>query len=250
MQFCPDTHISFVAVFSLPLCSKQYQQNMGLTMSDLPLLSCQRDTVFLGEYIHQEVDKAHALDKLSKKLASEKNLSNTLLHNILPKHVAETLRAGKLVEPMYHEKTTLFYSDIEGFTSICDKVDAWDVIDMLNQLYSVMDYLAEQFKLYKLETIGDAYLCCAGLEPDEYHAERVANFALAVVQCVSQIKSPSTGEPLRLRIGIHSGSCTSGVVGTLTPRYCLFGDFVSILFLSVLILTYCFITGHSLQIHF
>jgi class 3 adenylate cyclase len=122
---------------------------MGLTMSDLPLLSCQRDTVFLGEYIHQEANKAHKLDKLSKKLANEKNLSNTLLYNILPKHVADELRAGKMVEPMYHEKTTLFYSDIEGFTEICDKVEAWDVIDMLNQLYSVMDHLAAHFKVRK-----------------------------------------------------------------------------------------------------
>jgi len=201
-------------------------KNMGLTMSDLPMGSCQRDVVLLGEYIRQQVNEAHQLDKLSKRLANEQNLSRTLLHNMLPPKVAEELRRGKAVEPQFHENTTLFFSDIEGFTALCNKMEPWDVIELLNRLYSVMDYLASHFKLFKVETIGDAYMCCAGLEPDDYHAERVANFALAVVQCVKHIKLPDESS-IRLRIGIHTGQCTSGVVGTLTPRYCLFGDFVN-----------------------
>ena len=69
-----------------------------------------------------------------------------------------------------------------------------------------------------------SHRCCSGLpEPNEYHAENVANFALAVAHCVQHIKSPVDGKPIELRIGIHTGSCTSGVVGTMTPRYCLFG---------------------------
>jgi class 3 adenylate cyclase len=109
-----------------------------------------------------------------------------------------------------------------------DQVEPWDVIDMLNQLYSVMDFLATHFKLYKVETIGDAYMCCSGLlESDDYHAERVANFALAVVECIKHVKSPVDGLPLNVRVGIHTGHCTSGVVGTLTPHYCLFGDMIN-----------------------
>eukprot|EP00980_Cylindrotheca_fusiformis_P002008 scaffold444_cov109-Cylindrotheca_fusiformis.AAC.5 len=202
--------------------------SMGLTLSDLPLQSFQRDAVFLGEHIAQEVDKAHKLDKLSKKLASERNLSDALLNNMLPKKVADELRQGKTVEPTFHENVTLFFSDIEGFTKICDQVEPWDVIDMMNQLYSVMDFLVGHFNLYKVETVGDAYMCCSGLpEPDEYHAENVANFALAVLECAKHVKSPVDGLPIRLRIGIHTGSCTSAVVGTLTPHYCLFGDMVN-----------------------
>ena len=178
---------------------------------------------------HIPVDKAHKLDKLSKKLTSERNLSNTLLYNMLPKQVADELRSGNTVEPKLYENVTLFFSDVEGFTSICDQVSPWDVVDMMNQLYGVMDYLATYFKLYKVETIGDAYMCCSGLpEPDPYHAENIANFALAVTECVKHIKSPVDNEtPLKLRIGIHTGSCTGGVVGTLTPHYCLFGDMVN-----------------------
>ena len=121
---------------------------------------------------------------------------------MLPKQVADDLRSGKTIEPKYHENVTLFFSDVEGFTSICNQVDPWEVVDMLNQLYSVMDHLAEHFNLYKVETIGDAYMCCSGLpEPDEFHAENIANFALAIVHCVKQIKSPVDGSPINANFG-------------------------------------------------
>lgn len=123
---------------------------MGLTMSDLPLHSFQRDVVFLGEHIASEVRTAHKLDRLSKRLDREKNLSNTLLNSMLPAPVAESMRSGTTVEPQLYENVTLFFSDVVGFTSICDEVEPWDVIDMLNQLYTVMDHLASHFNLYKV----------------------------------------------------------------------------------------------------
>ncbi len=90
---------------------------------------------------------------------------------------------------------------------------------MLNKLYTVMDHLASLFNLYKVETIGDAYMCCSGMPtPDENHAQNIANFALAVSDCVHLVKSPADGKPLQLRIGIHTGHCMGGVVGTLTPH--------------------------------
>jgi hypothetical protein len=84
---------------------------MGLTMSDLPLHSFQRDVVFLGEHIASEVRTAHKLDRLSKRLENEKTVSNTLLNSMLPASVAESLRKGKTVEPQLYENVTLFFSD-------------------------------------------------------------------------------------------------------------------------------------------
>lgn len=130
---------------------------MGLTLSDLPLSSFQRDAVFLGEHVAKEASRAHKLDKLTKELA-ERDLSNMLLESMLPKKVAEDLRQGKTVEPAFHDKVTLFFSDVVGFTSICNQVEPWDVIDMMNKLYTVMDFLASHFDLYKVETVGDAYM--------------------------------------------------------------------------------------------
>ena len=78
-------------------------RHMGLTLTDLPLHTCQRDAVFLGEYISHEVNMAHNLDKLSKTLELEKNLSNTLLYNMLPKQIADDLRRGNTVAPEHHD---------------------------------------------------------------------------------------------------------------------------------------------------
>ena len=80
---------------------------MGLTLTDLPLHTCQRDAVFLGEYIAHEVSLAHSLDKLSKSLELEKNLSNTLLYNMLPKQIADELRGGNTVAPKHHDNVSI-----------------------------------------------------------------------------------------------------------------------------------------------
>lgn len=79
-----------------------------------------------------------------------------------------------------------------------------------------------------METVGDAYFCASGLpEENENHARNITDFAIAVRHCCRLVHIPSTHEPLKLRIGIHSGSCASGVVGALNPRYCVFGDTVN-----------------------
>ena len=91
---------------------------MGLTMSDLPLHSFQRDAVFLGEHIVAEVKAAFKLDKLSKNLEREKDISNNLLYSMLPRLVADDLRAGKVVEPELYRDVTMFFSDIVGFTTM------------------------------------------------------------------------------------------------------------------------------------
>jgi class 3 adenylate cyclase len=216
-------------LFLSPDVKNVHEMNaMNLTMTDLPLHSFQRDAVLLGEHIVSEVKSSHKLDRLSKKLQHEQTLSNALLHSVLPPHVAGELRAGKTVDPELHDEVTLFFSDVVGFTSICENIFPWDCVDLLNRLYCVMDFLAGRFKLYKIETIGDSYLCCAGLPTaDPKHAERVANFALAVRHCSQLVMNPVDGLPIQLRIGLHSGPCMTGVVGMTTPRYCVFGDTVN-----------------------
>jgi class 3 adenylate cyclase len=199
-------------------------RDMGLTLSDLPVHGSHRDAVFLREHLSSQMNDALKMEKLSKSLQKEKKL----LESLLPEHAAEGLRMGRSVEPRLHNNVTVFFSDIVGFTSICDQIFPWEVINMLNQLYCIMDCLAMKFNLFKVETIGDAYVCCSGLpDSDENHARNVANFALAVNHCCGLVKSPVDGKRIQLRIGIHSGACASGVVGVTNPRYCVFGDTIN-----------------------
>jgi class 3 adenylate cyclase len=199
-------------------------REMSLTLSDLPAHGAYRDAVFLREHLSRQMNNALQMEKLSKRLQTEK----TLLESLLPVHAAEGLRRGQEVKPMIHNSVTMFFSDIVGFTSICKEISPWQVINMLNQLYGIMDYLAGKFSLFKVETIGDAYVCGGGLATeDSNHAVNVANFAVAVQHFCRKVLSPVDKQPIQLRIGIHSGEAASGIVGVTNPRYCVFGDTVN-----------------------
>lgn len=197
---------------------------MNLTLSDLPAHGAYRDEIFLREHLSRQMNNALKMEKLSRSLQDEKEL----LESLIPRHAADGLRKGQQVKPRFHDNVTMFFSDIVGFTNICNHITPNQVIDMLNKLYGLMDFLAEKFCLFKIETIGDAYVCCSGLpESDDRHAVNVANFAIAVQHCSQRVLSPLDNAPLRLRIGVNSGPCASGIVGKVNPRYCVFGDTVN-----------------------
>jgi len=135
------------------------------------------------------------------------------------------LSAGRSVPSEAFDHVTIFFSDIEGFTSISASAQPIEIVSLLNMLYTVMDYCASLFPIYKVETIGDSYMVVGGLpERAEDHTEAVADFALLVRRILHSVQ----GMPdIRLRMGINSGPVVAGVVGHLMPRYCLFGDAVN-----------------------
>ena len=178
---------------------------------------------------NDKVNEFVTIQALVKKLERETNNNAALIHRLLPPSVAKELCAGKPVIPEYFDNSSIFFSDIEGFTTIASTVTPLEVINFLNHMYTAMDYIASLFTLYKVETIGDAYVIAAGI-PDKFedHALEIANFALLVMHCINVIKNPAnTDKPIRLRIGINTGSSVCGVVGSTMPRYCIFGDTIN-----------------------
>jgi class 3 adenylate cyclase len=93
-----------------------------------------------------------------KQQVLERKLNMALVHQILPPKVAEAVRKGEQVQPESFDQVTVFFSDVVGFTNICAKVPPIKVVQMLNDLYTVMDFCTSHFPLYKVETIGDAYM--------------------------------------------------------------------------------------------
>ncbi|XP_052104261.1 atrial natriuretic peptide receptor 1-like [Mytilus californianus] len=160
----------------------------------------------------------------------EKRKSEELLYQVLPRSVAEKLRDGRPVNPEAFDCVTIYFSDIVGFTDISSQSTPFQIVDLLNDLYNCFDEIIDRHDVYKVETIGDAYMVVSGLPVLNgiKHAKEIAQMALSIRDSVECFRIPhNPTKPLQCRIGIHSGSVCAGVVGRKMPRYCLFGDTVN-----------------------
>ncbi|CAL8104389.1 unnamed protein product [Orchesella dallaii] len=171
------------------------------------------------------------VDERTKQLSEEKRKTDSLLYELIPASVAEELKEGLRVPAQNYDCVSIYFSDIVGFTSMSAQSTPLQVVEFLNDLYTCFDSIIESYDVYKVETIGDAYMVASGLPEvrlGNSHAVEVANMALKLLQAVTNFHirhRPS--ETLKLRIGIHSGPVCAGVVGLKRPRYCLFGDTVN-----------------------
>uniref|UniRef100_A0AAY4BLW6 Guanylate cyclase n=1 Tax=Denticeps clupeoides TaxID=299321 RepID=A0AAY4BLW6_9TELE len=166
----------------------------------------------------------------TEELEIEKQKTEKLLTQMLPPSVAEALKVGCTVEPEYFDSVSLYFSDIVGFTTISANSEPIDVVDLLNDLYTIFDAIIGNHDVYKVETIGDAYMVASGvpMPNGNRHAAEIANMALDILSAVGTFKMRHMPDvPVRIRIGLHSGPCVAGVVGLTMPRYCLFGDTVT-----------------------
>ncbi|XP_070536703.1 atrial natriuretic peptide receptor 1-like isoform X5 [Ptychodera flava] len=170
------------------------------------------------------------VEERTEAFLEEKRKSEELLYSILPNSVAKQLTGGQSVEPESFEMVTIYFSDVVGFTALSAGSTPMQVVDLLNDLYTCFDTIINNFDVYKVETIGDAYMVVSGLPQrnGSRHAREIARMSLALLDAVGTFRiRHRPNDQLKLRIGIHSGPCVTGVVGVKMPRYCLFGDTVN-----------------------
>ncbi|KNE65585.1 hypothetical protein AMAG_09565 [Allomyces macrogynus ATCC 38327] len=172
-------------------------------------------------------DKVEAITAIAEELEQQMTNSDAILQKMMPADVLEQIKSGQATEAQEYESVTVFFSDITNFTVISSRTSTKDMMKTLNMLWLEYDAIAKKWGIYKVETIGDAYLGVAGA-PDRVpdHAERCVNFALDILDMIKAFKS-ATGESINIRVGLHTGPVTAGVLGDLNPHWCLVGDTVN-----------------------
>ncbi|XP_059742097.1 guanylyl cyclase C isoform X1 [Bos taurus] len=172
----------------------------------------------------------HLVEERTQLYKAERDRADQLNFMLLPRLVVKSLKEKGFVEPELYEEVTVYFSDIVGFTTICKYSTPMEVVDMLNDIYKNFDHILDHHDVYKVETIGDAYMVASGLPKrnGNRHAIDIAKMALDLLSFVGTFELEHLpGLPIWIRIGIHSGPCAAGVVGIKMPRYCLFGDTVN-----------------------
>ncbi|KDR12137.1 Atrial natriuretic peptide receptor B [Zootermopsis nevadensis] len=163
-------------------------------------------------------------------LKCEKRKSDRLLFQMLPPPVVKQLKQQRQVPAESFESVTIYFSDIVCFTELSAVSSPMQIVTMLNTLYRLFDFRIQKYDVYKVETIGDAYMVVSGLPQrnGNRHSGEIATMSLDLLHGVRHFVIPHRpGEKLQIRIGINTGPCVAGVVGTTMPRYCLFGDTIN-----------------------
>ena len=164
----------------------------------------------------------------TEQLRREKEKSEVLLLNVLPKPIVARLQRGEEVIADRVPDATILFADLVGFTQLSARLPATRLVGLLNLLFTDFDRLTVRFGLEKIKTIGDAYMAAGGLlEARGDHAAAAADMGLAMLESARQA-SWNLDDPLHLRIGLHAGPVVAGVIGTHKFIYDIWGDTVNV----------------------
>lgn len=149
--------------------------------------------------------------------------ADQLLRVILPGSIAEELTAKANVKTRRHENVAVLFADIVGFTTFCDKREPEEVVDHLQELSLIFESIAEKHRVEKIKTVGDCFMATAGL------LVPLENPVLNCILCGKEMLAHARQMSFRwnLRIGVHIGPVTAGIVGHKRFSYDLWGDTVN-----------------------
>jgi adenylate cyclase len=152
----------------------------------------------------------------------------TLLVNVLPAEIAQRLQSDPTSIADHFDDASILFADVVDFTPLSSRLEAHEVVGLLDRLFTSFDELVDRYEVEKIKTIGDCYMVAAGVpteRPD--HAHALARLALEMRECAKSSLPEHDGHNLRLRIGISSGPVVAGVIGRRRFLYDLWGDTVN-----------------------
>ena len=160
-------------------------------------------------------------------LEQERNKSEKLLHNIMPKSIAEKLKNNIKTISMDNPEISVLFADIVSFTEMSEKISSEKIVGFLNDMFSQFDDLTDTYGVEKIKTIGDSYMVVSGMPVQkEDHALTLFNLAKEMIKISAQFKDHN-GNPIKLRIGINSGPAISGVIGKSKFAFDVWGDTIN-----------------------
>jgi adenylate cyclase len=152
----------------------------------------------------------------------------SLLLNVLPADIAQRLQSDPNAIADHFDEASILFADVVDFTPLSSRLDAREVVGLLDRLFTSFDELVDRYGVEKIKTIGDCYMVAAGVpreRPD--HAQALAKLAFEMRECAKKCLPEGAGRDLRLRIGISSGPVVAGVIGRRRFLYDLWGDTVN-----------------------
>lgn len=170
------------------------------------------------------------IKRTNRIIEQERNRSDKLLLNILPKETAQELKQQGKVKAKKFQSVTVLFTDFKGFTHYAESLTPEQLVESVDFYFSKFDQIIQKHGLEKIKTIGDAYMCAGGLPfPTEDHAINVVRAAMEISAFVKATKeSTAIDHVFEIRLGIHTGPVISGVVGTQKFAYDIWGDTVNI----------------------
>jgi len=209
-------YIAVTVLQPQPLVAVLYQSAWMLTTTAFAAL---------GFYFLDRTQRIAWLRQLDLIAAQEQIRS--LLHNVLPPVIAERKLAGESPIADTYAQASLLFADVVGFTPLSSRFSSKQVVGMLNELYERFDAIVARYGLEKIKTIGDCYMVAGGLpRPVPDHLKRLTGAAMEMQAEAAKVHTPD-GQPLALRIGMHTGPVTAGVIGQAKFAFDVWGDTVN-----------------------
>jgi len=172
------------------------------------------------------------LEKQRDLITKEKETSEKLLLNILPAEVADELKAKGRAEVRQYEMVSVLFADIKGFTESSQVLSPAEVVKALEFYFTAFDEIIQKYDIEKIKTIGDAYMCAAGIpKPTKSNPIDLTLAAFEMQRFMKEHKKAKYASKQlpdwELRIGINTGSLIAGVIGQTKFVYDIWGDTVN-----------------------
>ncbi|MEM6519116.1 MAG: adenylate/guanylate cyclase domain-containing protein [Cyanobacteria bacterium P01_C01_bin.70] len=190
----------------------------------VPVAHRQSKTAVIEGFLTDITDRK----EIEEALRVEQERSEKLLLNILPASIADQLKRSSQSIAYRFDEVTILFADIVNFTEMSGALAPTELVDLLNEIFSAFDHLAERHQLEKIKTIGDAYMVVGGLpSPLANHTQAIAEMALDMQAAIAQFRRQDCSS-FSLRIGIDTGPVVAGVIGLKKFSYDLWGDAVNV----------------------